>query len=399
MSQPTVLRSLDGFVFRWPDQPVSVSLSRLKDSSRGTTCELVAQYENGTGKARTLLHQTLNLLTSKARLTKELQSRHEAPWASMLEQVCVLALRAIRQGEPLESLEPTAEDHAAWFILNPLLYERNPTVLYGPGDSFKSLLALFCGLLLASGQCGANLRVAPEPWKVLYLDWEMSAQDLRGRVKQLRAGHPTLTGSPEYRRCATPLADDLPPLKKLIVEGEFDILIIDSLAMAAGGQELERAESAIRFNAALRTLNCTTLIVGHTPKPQEDQKERSLYGSVFFHNLCRVSWEVRREGQMIGCYQRKNNLGSKHPPLGFAFALSPDESACTVEAADLLTEPALALGLPWQDQLAQELTQRPGQTVKELAQALNGKPSVLRTKLNNHKKRFISVDGKWECLA
>jgi hypothetical protein len=398
MSQAQCVRSLDGFVFTWPELPFTVSLSRIRESSRGTSSEIQITYVNGTGKPKTLTHQTFNLLSSRARLAKELQSRHEAPWPSMLEQVCILALRHLRQGEPIESLLPSAEDHPAWFVLNPLLYDKNPTVLYGPGDSMKSFFALYCGLLLASGMTGPNLMVAPEPWKVLFLDWEMSVHDLRGRVKLLQAGDPRLTGVPDYRRCFQPLADDLSELKKVVSDGNYDVLIIDSLAMAAGGQELERADSAIRFNAALRSFNCTSLIIGHTPKPQEDQKERHLYGSVFFHNLCRVSWECRREGDTLGLYQKKNNLGKKHDPLGFHLEVSDDR--CCITEANLADDPVLNSGLPLQDRLATALNEQPGQTVKELAMALGEKAVSVKAKLYAYnKKRFLSIDGKWECIT
>lgn len=397
MSQPSCVRSLDGFVFTWPDLPFEVALSRIRESSRGTSSELQVRYLNGTGKPKTLTHQTFNLLTSKTRLAKELRALHDAPWLSMLEQSCMSALRQLRQGEPIESLQPTSDDHPAWFVLNPLLYDKNPTVLYGPGDSMKSFFALYCGLLLASGSCGPQLSVAPEPWKVLFLDWEMSVQDVRGRVKLLQAGDARLTGMPDYRRCYQPLADDLSELKKVVSDGNYDVLIIDSLAMAAGGQELERADSAIRFNAALRSLNCTSLIIGHTPKPQEDQKERHLYGSVFFHNLCRVSWECRREGQTIGLYQKKNNLGPKHDPLGFHLALEHD--MCCITEANLADDEVLSSALPIKDRMMKSLREQPGQTAKELALSINEKYPSVKAKLYQFKKVFMAVDGKWECMT
>lgn len=397
MSQPHCVRSLDGFVFTWVDLPFEVSLSRIRESSRGTSSELQVKYVNGTGKPKTLTHQAFNLLTSKTKLAKELQARQDAPWLSMLEQVCVLALRQLRQGEPIESLLPTQEDHPAWFVLNPLLYDKNPTVLYGPGDSLKSFFALYCGLLLASGVCGVGLSVSPDPWKVLFLDWEMSVQDVRGRVKLLQAGDTRLTSVPDYRRCYQPLADDLSELKKVVSDGGYDVLLIDSLAMAAGGQELERADSAIRFNAALRALNCTSLIIGHTPKPQEDQKERNLYGSVFFHNLCRVSWECRREGNTIGLYQRKNNLGPKHDSLGFHLDLT--DGQCCVTEADLADDDVLSAALPLKERLITSLQESPGQTAKDMALALGEKYSSVKGTLYRFKKLFIAVDGKWECLA
>lgn len=398
MTPVSCVRSLDGFVFTWADLPYMVSLSRIRESSsRGTSSEIQITTTNGSGKAKTLTHQSFNLLSSRGRLAKELSAHHEAPWPSMLEQVCILALRQLRQGEPIESLTPTEEDHPAWFVLNPLLYDKNPTVLYGPGDSLKSFFALFCGCLLASGLSGPQLAVSPDPWRVLFLDWEMSVQDVRGRVKLLKAGEPRLTREPDYRRCYQPLADDLSELKKVVSEGGYDVLIIDSLAMAAGGQELERADSAIRFNAALRSLNCTSLIIGHTPKPQEDQKERHLYGSVFFHNLCRVSWECRREGQTIGLYQKKNNLGPKHDPLGFRMEL--DHERCVITEANLADDEVLCSALPLKDRITTALREHPGQTAKELALNLNEKYPSVKAKLYQYKKLFFPVDGRWEYLG
>lgn len=400
MSQAVCVRSLDGFVFTWADLPFTIALSRIKESSsRGTSSEIQVSYVNGTGKPKTLTHQTFNLLSSRTKLAKELQAKQDAPWGAMLEQVCILALRQLRQGEPIESLAPTAEDHPAWFVLNPLLYDKNPTVLYGPGDSMKSFFALYCGMLLASGMTGPNLSVSPDPWKVLFLDWEMSVHDVRGRVKMLQAGDPRLTGVPDYRRCYQPLADDLSELKKVVSEGGYDVLILDSLAMAAGGQEIERAESAIRFNAALRSLNCTSLVIGHTPKPNEEQKERHLYGSVFFHNLCRVSWECRREGNTIGLYQRKNNLGPKHDALGFALDLDTHGQCCRIHEADLSDDEILSSGLQLKERLIKALHEQPGQTAKELALSLNEKYPSVKAKLYLHKKHFMAIDGKWECMA
>jgi len=277
------------------------------------------------------------------------------------------------------------------------LYDKNPTVIYGPGDSLKSLFGLFCGMLLASGVSTAGLACSPEPRHVLFLDWEMSVEDLRGRVKLLQTANPCLKATPDYRRCYQPFARDIENLRTIVSAGEYEILILDSLAMAAGGEDLKESSSAIEFNAALRSLNCTSLVIGHTPKPQEDDKERMLYGSVFFHNLSRVAWEVRREGQAIGLYQRKNNLGPRHDPLGFRFRI--DEHQCLISATDLHEEPTLATGLPLQERLAGALKKEGKQTVQDLAHLLDVKQPTVRTMLNRYKNRFISCDGYWECLA
>lgn len=397
MSQPTVERTLSGFRFTWPDMPVAVALSRLKDSSSGTKAEFVASLVSEDGKERTLLHQSLNLLTSKAKLCKELQGRFDAPWESMLEQVCVLSLRQLRQGEPIESLEPIeGEETVTPFILNPILYQHNPTVLYGPGDSMKSFLALYWGMCLASGQCGHHVATSPDPWKVLWLDWEMSAGDLRKRAQLIRRGDTRLIRTPDYRRYYRPLLEHVEELKRDIADHGYDVLIVDSLGMAAGGMELERADAAIAFHGALRALNVTALIIGHTPKDQEG-KARSLFGSVYFRNLARVMWEVRREGDLVGLYQDKNNLGRKHAPLGYQIAV--DDAACVVTTADLSDDPSLAAHLPLHERLTTALRSTPGQTVEALATTIGEDESTIRTILNRYKTRFLKVNGLWEYMG
>ena len=54
MSHAQCVRSLDGFVFTWTDLPFTISLSRIKESSRGTSSEIQVSYVNGTGKPKTL---------------------------------------------------------------------------------------------------------------------------------------------------------------------------------------------------------------------------------------------------------------------------------------------------------------------------------------------------------
>lgn len=336
MNQPTVIRALNGFTFTWLDSPFTVALSRIRTSIRETTGELIVTQVDDEGETCTIIHQSINLLTSKTRLAKELTVRRDAPWEEMLDHVCVLALRALRQGEPVESLEPGPEAGTICFILNPLLRERNSTILYGPGDSMKSFLALYCGMLLSSGVNGPDLRAAGRTRRVLYLDWESSAPDVRSRVKLMQTGDERLREIPDYRHCTSSLADDVVEIHRIVDGGGYDVLMIDSLALAAGGQELEKADTAMRFYAALESLDCTSLVIGHTPKPQEGMRNLTLYGSVFFRNLCRIQWECRREKQVLTLIQRKNNLGRPADP--FALSMAIDETSCTWASAAVDTE-------------------------------------------------------------
>lgn len=396
MSQAACTRTLSGFRFTWPDLPLAVTLARIREDGRGTRAELVALLVDGE-KERVLLHQTVNLLSSKVRLAKELNTRFPAPWDSLLEQVCVLALRSLREGEPVYSLASTEEDAPSAFILNPILYEDEPTVIYGPGDSLKSFFVLYCALLLSNGHAVHPLACSPEPRRVLWLDWEMSLRNVRGRVRLLQHGDPSLVHVPDFRRMVAALADTVDELKALVAEGAYEVLCIDSLGMAAGASELEKAGSAIAFYAAVRALGLPTIIIGHSPKDQEG-KGRTLYGNVYFRNLARVAWEVRREGDTIGLYQDKSNLGPLQAPFGLRFVVDEAQTQCTVLEGDLFEKPDLADHLPIWKKIHKALSDHPHQTIDQLAEALDIKKASIKARLYEHIEHFTDDDeGRWIC--
>jgi hypothetical protein len=388
MSQPLIDPTTDGYVLTWPDYPVHVYMSRLHESRDRLNAETMITYTNGTSRPAILKQQTWNLLAGRTQvqLAKELALRiNEVPWESLLEQACQLTIRTFRLGEPVVSLEPCEQDAPSQFLLNPLLYVANPTVIYGPGGSMKSYFALYCGMLLASGVSANGLYHSGDSRKVLYLDYEMTAPDLRGRTKWLRAGDARLTSTPDYRRCFRPLADEVTELRKVIIEGAYEVLIVDSLSLAAGGAELEKAEAPQRFNAALRTLAVTSLLIGHTPKDRESvPEERTLYGNVFFRNLARSVWEVRKDGTVLGLFHRKNNLGPELPAFGLHLGIDNDLGLCTWDHAELSDEPELRKALSVPAQLSCLLKQQ-AYTTNQLLELVEGKADTIRRNLQRYK--------------
>src|SRR5262249_23187031 len=145
----------------------------------------------GNDKLLTQGQVNLSAIQTRSRLAKRLSQLYPEPqWDTIVETICVRTLERDREGQPSVSLEPTAKDEPACFVLNPLLYDRHSTLIYGPGESGKSLFALYMACLLVSGGTSADLAVAPAGHEVLYLDWELSAPEMRARVRQLRSGHP-----------------------------------------------------------------------------------------------------------------------------------------------------------------------------------------------------------------
>ena len=72
----------------------------------------------------------------------------------------------------------------------------------------------------------------------------------------------------KYRSCALPLYQDLEQIKEAIDYYGANLLIIDSLGLASGGEPKE-TEPALKFFAALRQLKTTSLILGHNSKNSE----------------------------------------------------------------------------------------------------------------------------------
>jgi hypothetical protein len=147
--------------------------------------------------------------------------------------------------------------------------------------------------------------------------------------------------------------------------------VIDSAGPACAG-EPEKAEAAIRFFNALRSLKVTALVTAHVTKEESKGKP---FGSVFFHNLSRSTFEVIQQndnpdGEInLGVYQRKANNSRLAKPFGLNFVYA--DELIHVMRADLTEFEDLAARLPVATQLAGVL--RHGQkSLQDIYQALPG---------------------------
>src|SRR3990167_8196305 len=401
MSRPDIRTDSGAVVFVWATWALQIGLTRFREGGRGPTCELTARIKQQ-DKLKTLTSATVSLSSLSARegLSKRLKKLYDTPdWYMVIETICVKGLQEFRRCEPLLYLNGQEVHTVESFVLNPLLYERHPTVLYGPGDSGKSFFALYCACLLSVG--GSENGLACSDWPVLYLDWELAYEEMNVRLTMLKAGHPSFKAvQVAYKRPLAPLAECVDELRATITETGARVLIVDSLALAAGA-ELERAETAIRFHQALRQLGLPALLLGHTAKNSE---EKTPFGSVFFFNLARTVWEVRKSQEpdaglyRFGLYHKKCNLGPKRSPLGFTVSI--DQGVCRITTADLSEEPELRAGLPLQVQIEKVLHGKPSMTVRALAQELDANDASIRTTLHRYKgkKWMTASEGEWASL-
>ncbi|GJL65110.1 MAG: hypothetical protein NPIRA05_00810 [Nitrospirales bacterium] len=389
----------DGYRFEWPHWNLTACVTRLSDKSGGLGGEL-AIWITQEGKDRLLTSGQTNLssIQTRERLVKRLDTlRPGLEWNRVIETVCVRTCELHRQGPPPESLEPSDDDTPATFILNPLIYHRHPTLLYGPGESGKSFFALYLACLLSSGGRSTNLAVAPGGHNCLYLDWELRSQEGRSRVKQLREGHPELTRAPLHLAMHRPLVQVAPELRRTITDHDIDVVIVDSLGPATGG-EIERSSDPVAFFNALSSLNVTSLLISHVAKPGEEGKSRSPYGSVYYYNLSRSIWEVRlasepdSDQRVIALYHRKNNLGRRLAPMGYT--LNINDHAALFEPCDPNQEPELAQGISIRERIARLLKDHQTRTVSDIADALGLEAEAVRRTLNRYKgKGWVAVSS------
>lgn len=401
MSRPEISSSSGAIVFVWATWALQIGLTRFRDGGRGPTCELTASIRQQ-DKLKTLTSATVSLssLSIREQLAKRFKKLYDTPdWDTVIETVCVKGLQEFRRCEPLSYLNGEEAHTVESFVLNPLIYERHPTLIYGPGDSGKSFFALYCACLLSVG--GSENGLACSDWPVLYLDWELAYEEMNTRLTMLKAGHPSFKAVKlAYKRPTAPLADCLEEVRATITETQARVLIVDSLALAAGA-ELERAETAIRFHQAIRQLGLPTLLLGHTAKNSE---EKTPFGSVFFFNLARTVWEVRKSQEpdagvyRFGLYHKKCNLGPRRSPLGFEVSI--EHGVCRVSTADLSQEPELRTGLPLVAQIEAVLHGKRSLAVKAIAGELGAKEASIRTTLHRYKgKKWMTVsEGEWASL-
>lgn len=213
-----------------------------------------------------------------------------------------------------------------------LLPEKRATILYGPGGTGKSMIAVCTAVAVASG--GTLLGWECQQGEVLFLDWETEEGDIAGRARKAAKGM-GLPATPtiHYMNMIHPLSHRMSEVARVVAQHDVRLVIIDSVGMASSAQRdgADASEGAVRFFRGLRELGVASLLIDHVTG--EDMKRASTpkpYGSVYKYNAARNAFEVRlREDTIIGNHvvgliHQKSNLGPRHADVEIEFDYSPD---------------------------------------------------------------------------
>jgi hypothetical protein len=309
------------------------------------------------------------------RLRERAATKNEVDWDGLLEEFITRVLKAEREGDPvrlLHTLErPTPDD--VFNLEGLVLPKRHPSILFGDGGTFKSYMGLYVAGYL--GQLGL---------KVLFADWELEGEDHRERLERLFG--PSMPPV-FYQRCYRPLVHEVETLQRHVIEQRIDYVICDSVGCATDGPP-ESAEAATKYFRAVRRLNVGSLHLAHVTKPKEDGADPTKpFGSVYWSNLARMTWFVKRTERAddsriaIALFNKKANLNALRPAVGLEIMFGADRTL--IQRVDVADIDELARSLPVWQRMKKALVSGP-RTYVSLAEEL-GPPD------EDGRKRFVDT--------
>ena len=173
------------------------------------------------------------------------------------------------------------------------------TILYGTGGSCKGTLASWWIVQL--------VRVGHH---VLIVDYENHPEEWARRVNGL-GGAEALAGvthvSPRaasWQGRSGPIWSQQADLRDLAIQLGIDYLVIDSIVPACGASDALKPEAASQYAGALEFIGLPALSLAHVTKAEDAAYP---FGSVFWHNLSRMTFSLARKGERIEVVNRKHN--------------------------------------------------------------------------------------------
>jgi hypothetical protein len=388
MSIPQIEKRPGGFRYIYTDEGVAINTTHIYQHSDGrVTGELLFQKLNG-AEPIFLRREQINFLAGRsldslAKALAEEYSFQGVQWNNIIKQIAHYSIEAARKGEEVIEVWPRDDDTLdVDYLLKPLLYLNNPTILFGDGSSLKSLMALASAYIvqLPMHDNPLGFETLDNPTRVLYLDYEDTGDNFRKRLSALRQGM-GVTIPILYRHMATPLSLAVEQLQQIKNDYDIGLVIVDSLGPAAGGN-LNDPQPAIIYHTALRELNVTSLTIAHNSKDPLTKK-RSIFGSVFFSNLARSVWECKAEQRpdenetIISLRNHKANLSILQRTMGFRVAFSSN----TIDIAQVdLSQTSLSVELPLPVRILSALREG-AMPLDQLADVLDAKKDSVRISL------------------
>lgn len=304
------------------DNYVTLTFSKILERADGHTAVTRVQVKGYPGSPDgTAFNSRLGFTspTSKTAAVKECTAAvQDIPWRSVIERSIEAVTKLIEEGDPIAWLdEGDAVLQDRPYAVEKLIRTGEPTLFYGLGGVGKSHISQGLAASLTLGK--PLMGFESIQCKMLALDYEDDETNWRYRMQLLANGF-GLSQRPRvgYKSAAASLVSLHDGLARQIHDEGIEGMIIDSVAMACGG-DAERQEYATAFFRALRSLRLKVIIlIGHHTKAED----RYPFGSVFWWNTARSIWLVKAPedqtagSKELGLLHRKINNGMTQPSLG-----------------------------------------------------------------------------------
>ena len=384
-----------------------IEMAGVYQEKEAVWAEVTVHYLfDGRSDYRPIAHKRTNLLNiqSGPKLAGEMDAMTTDVWEwdRIMEGVFQSTIDAIRLPPKPDVLDPTNQaEPMASFLLEPFVLHEGVSLLFGPGGTGKSLIALSFGVAIASGRTVFG-RKPTASGPVLYLDYEDTRGTHERRLAALLSGLDMTADDmahPIYHlRPRTSISKARRDLKAQIRTLDPALVIVDSVGLGRGG-DATGSEETIRFFSTLNQLDVPVLGIDHMNKDDtRSGKMLTPYGSIYTVNSVRLAWAVKAaaasEGdlQYLDFVQTKRNNVADHAPLGGVMEFH-NEQIGFGEDGDIfqpvLRKVTLSLSDQWWDaeeaslldRIVDHLDMNGTHTSKEVADALNASPQQVRTRL------------------
>jgi hypothetical protein len=403
--EPQLLREGLDLALVWPAERVRFALTAIHDSRSGVVGELTVLHAD-----RRLHWGAFSLSATSARETLRKKLEHadsRLPWGDYLEEVAYQLTHAAREGEPIVALtgRPASQTRA---LMPRLLYEGEPTLIFGDGDTGKSLTALTIAISVHAGVTLPGGFRPERAMPVAYLDWETSRDTIDARLGAIASGLGIDPPPLLYKRMTRPLVDVAATLAAEFARHHVGLVVIDSKMFAVGsGDGVAFHEPITCFYNALALFSpAAPLVLNHvTNADAKNGAPARPFGGAFAFNGPRLIWEAKRDRDVTDATAiaftciKANNLPRIPDPFGLRF--QPGDGTITVYPFDLTeATPNVVAGASLTFRISLALGRGlsdPEVIAKELGKDTDTVKRLLR-RLRFQGKAKDRPDGGWELI-
>jgi hypothetical protein len=327
--------------------PVEFIFTEMEKSGGDLNAEVSIQLlMPGTGGD--LYIQRINMLSHSARdsMRRELENIfpfEKGVWAKLLNRAITESQQMYLGVDRSKKIRDIPAPSRVEYIVDGLVLEDRPTILFGAGSASKTIMCL--SMLLAVSRGLPWQGRATQKRNCMIIDYESGEGTLGYRLNRLmgNSGEPVPENIHVWWADGIPLYDQVDAIKRSIEKNNIGFIVIDHCG-AACGIEPEKAESALKFYRACNKIKIPILAIAHVTGEGEGNPDlvRRPFGSIYWSNGAGMTWYIRREDQeeesdviVVGLFARKWNDSRRPKDFAMEVTFDGEEGPIEVNGMDM----------------------------------------------------------------